>query len=85
MDTTVTISIAMLIIALLSFTYSKYRNTTTQAIQTTELQVKLANIEKELTDIKAMLVCSNEKYFALEKRVFMNEQKWEKAFVQKSN
>jgi ABC-type Fe3+-citrate transport system substrate-binding protein len=40
----------------------------------TELSVKLANIEKELAEIKKLLKDNSEKQLALEKKVFILEQ-----------
>lgn len=48
-------------------------------IKQTEFEIKLANIEKELIEIKSLLVTSNEKYERLDKRLFILETKNKKS------
>lgn len=69
------ISIATITIAILKISFEKNKDITMQATQTTELKVKLATIEKELLEIKNLILTNNEQTCKLEKRVFILEQK----------
>lgn len=83
------LSIASLITAILTLTINKNKQDKDndvkvqeteqkQALMQKELEVKYSRIETDLAEIKAMLTCSNEKYIALERRVFILENSTEK-------
>lgn len=80
MDTTVLtilgsfLGIGMFVIGLLSLLSSKQKVNNDQAVKIAELNVKLTNIEKQLTEIQTMILASNDKCTLLEKRVFILEQ-----------
>lgn len=80
MDTTVLtilgsfLAIGMFVIGLLSLLNSKQKVNDNQAVKIAELNVKLTNIEKQLTEIQTMILTSNDKHTLLEKRVFILEQ-----------
>ena len=67
-----------LILGILNYVTKNKENENKKIIKQTELEVKLANIEKELIEIKALLVSANNKYETLEKRVFVLENKEKK-------
>lgn len=52
------VSIAMLIIAILGFSLNKSKADKESSNQQTELKVKLLNIEKELLEVKAIVLTS---------------------------
>ena len=62
-----------LVLGILNYISKRNQCDTEKTIKQTELQIKLENIEKELVEIKSILVTSNEKYEKLEKRVFKLE------------
>lgn len=62
-----------LVLGILNYINKRNQCDTEKTIKQTELQIKLENIEKELVEIKSILVTSNEKYEKLEKRVFKLE------------
>jgi hypothetical protein len=80
MDTTVLtilgsfLAIGMFVIGLLSLLNNKQKVNDNQAVKIAELNVKLTNIEKQLTEIQTMILTSNDKCALLEKRVFVLEQ-----------
>lgn len=71
----VVFGLVALVLGILNYITKKNETDSQKIAKQTELEVKLANIEKELLEIKALLVTSNNKYEALEKRVFILEQK----------
>jgi hypothetical protein len=81
MDTTVLtilgsfLAIGMFVIGLLSLLNNKQKVNDNQAVKIAELNVKLTNIEKQLTEIQTMILTSNDKCALLEKRVFVLEQR----------
>lgn len=62
-----------LVLGILNYISKKNECDNQKVIKQTEFDIKLANIEKELAEIKSLLVASNEKYETLEKRVFILE------------
>jgi hypothetical protein len=62
-----------LVLGILNYISKKNECDNQKLIKQTEFEIKLANIEKELAEIKSLLVTSNEKYETLEKRVFILE------------
>ncbi|NLL64132.1 MAG: hypothetical protein GX241_07915 [Ruminococcaceae bacterium] len=74
---TVIFGLVALILGILNYATKNKENENKKIIKQTELEVKLANIEKELIEIKALLVSANNKYETLEKRVFVLEKKGE--------
>jgi hypothetical protein len=62
-----------LVLGILNYISKKNECDNQKVIKQTEFEIKLANIEKELAEIKSLLVTSNEKYETLEKRVFILE------------
>lgn len=62
-----------LVLGILNYISKKNECDNQKVIKQTEFDIKLANIEKELAEIKSLLVASNEKYETLEKRVFVLE------------
>ena len=72
---TVIFGLVALILGILNYATKNKENENKKLIKQTELEVKLANIEKELIEIKALLVSANNKYETLEKRVFVLENK----------
>jgi hypothetical protein len=64
-----------LVLGILNYSNKRNNIDSQRVAKQTELEVKLANIEKELIEIKALLVSSNNKYETLEKRVFYLENK----------
>ena len=72
---TVIFGLVALILGILNYATKNKENENKKIIKQTELEVKLANIEKELIEIKALLVSANKKYETLEKRVFILENK----------
>lgn len=75
---TVIFGLVALILGILNYATKNKENENKKLIKQTELEVKLANIEKELIEIKALLVSANNKYETLEKRVFILENKEKK-------
>ena len=75
---TVIFGLVALILGILNYATKNKENENKKLIKQTELEVKLANIEKELIEIKALLVSANNKYETLEKRVFVLENKEKK-------
>lgn len=63
-----------LVLGILNYITKKNECDNQKGIKQAEFDIKLANIEKELVEIKSLLVTSNEKYGLLEKRVFVLEQ-----------
>jgi len=72
---TVIFGLVALILGILNYVTKTKESENKKIIKQTELEVKLANIEKELIEIKALLVSANNKYETLEKRVFVLENK----------
>jgi hypothetical protein len=70
----VVFGLVALVLGILNYITKKNETDSQKIAKQTELEVKLANIEKELVEIKALLVTSNNKYETLEKRVFILEQ-----------
>lgn len=83
MDGTTGIVLAVLgclttiILGILNYSTKKNEREEQQVIKQAELSIKLNSIEKELIEIKKLLVANAEKYETLEKRVFILEQKKE--------
>ena len=83
MDGTTGIVLAVLgclttiILGILNYSTKKNEREEQQVIKQAELSIKLNSIEKELIEIKKLLVANVEKYETLEKRVFVLEQKKE--------
>jgi Na+-translocating ferredoxin:NAD+ oxidoreductase RnfG subunit len=81
MDGTTGIVLAVLgclttiILGILNYSTKKNEREEQQVIKQAELSIKLNSIEKELIEIKNLLVANAEKYETLEKRVFILEQK----------
>lgn len=63
-----------LILGILNYISKNKDSENQKLIKQTELEVKLASIEKELIEIKSLLVSANNKYETLEKRVFILER-----------
>jgi len=61
------LGIAMMVIAILNFYTNKNNRANDVAIQQATFNEKLLSIEKELVEIKALLVTNNERYLALER------------------
>ena len=70
----VVFGLVALVLGILNYISKKNEADSQKIAKQTELEVKLANIEKELVEIKSLLVTSNNKYEMLEKRVFILEQ-----------
>lgn len=70
----VVFGLVALVLGILNYISKKNEADSQKIAKQTELEVKLANIEKELVEIKSLLVASNNKYEMLEKRVFILEQ-----------
>ena len=70
----VVFGLVALVLGILNYITKKNETDSQKIAKQTELEVKLANIEKELVEIKSLLVTSNNKYEMLEKRVFILEQ-----------
>ena len=64
-----------LILGILNYINKRNDCDNEKLMKQTEFEVKLANIEKELIEIKSLLVTSNEKYERLDKRLFILENK----------
>ena len=64
-----------LILGILNYINKRNDCDNEKIIKQTEFEVKLANIEKELIEIKSLLVTANEKYERLDKRLFILENK----------
>lgn len=75
---TVIFGLVALILGILNYATKTKESENKKIIKQTELEVKLTNIEKELIEIKALLVSANNKYETLEKRVFILENKEKK-------
>lgn len=71
----VILGLVTLVLGILNYVSKKNECDNQKIVKQTEFDIKLANIEKELIEIKSLLVASNEKYEALDKRVFVLEQK----------
>lgn len=84
---TVIFGLVALILGILNYATKNKENENKKLIKQTELEVKLANIEKELIEIKALLVSANNKYETLEKRVFVLEkkEKWNERIINRIN
>lgn len=72
---TVIFGLVALVLGILNYISKNKEAENKRIAEETELKVKLANIEKELVDIKSLLVSANNKYEIIEKRVFILEQK----------
>jgi hypothetical protein len=72
---TVIFGLVALVIGILNYISKKNETDSQKIAKQTELEVKLASIEKELIEIKGLLLTSTEKYETLEKRVYILEQK----------
>jgi hypothetical protein len=72
---TVIFGLVALVIGILNYISKKNETDSQKIAKQTELEVKLASIEKELIEIKGLLLTSTEKYENLEKRVYILEQK----------
>jgi len=70
----VVFGLVALVLGILNYITKKNETDSQKIAKQTELEVKLTNIEKELVEIKSLLVTSNNKYEMLEKRVFILEQ-----------
>lgn len=70
----VVFGLVALVLGILNYISKKNEADSQKIAKQTELEVKLTNIEKELVEIKSLLVASNNKYEMLEKRVFILEQ-----------
>ena len=70
----VVFGLVALVLGILNYITKKNETDSQKIAKQTEFEVKLANIEKELCEIKSLLVTSNNKYEMLEKRVFILEQ-----------
>ncbi len=70
----VVFGLVALVLGILNYISKKNEVDNQKIAKQTELEVKLANIEKELYEIKSLLVTSNNKYETLDKRVFILEQ-----------
>lgn len=64
-----------MVIAILKYISDKQKREDEKLVKQTELTIKLANIEKELAEIKTLLITNTEKYTELERRVFILEEK----------
>jgi hypothetical protein len=71
----VILGLVTLVLGILNYVSKKNECDNQKIVKQTEFDIKLANIEKELIEIKSLLVASNEKYETLDKRVFVLEQK----------
>lgn len=71
----VILGLVTLVLGILNYVNKKNECDNQKIVKQTEFDIKLANIEKELIEIKTLLVASNEKYETLDKRVFVLEQK----------
>jgi len=69
----VVFGLVTLVLGILNYISKKNECDNQKTIKQTEFDIKLSNIEKELVEIKSLLVTSNEKYETLEKRVFILE------------
>ncbi len=67
-----------LVLGILNYISKKNESDNKKIAKQTELEIKLANIEKELIEIKSLLVTANNKYETLDKRVFILEQEKKK-------
>lgn len=68
-----------LVLGILNYINKRNECDNEKIIKQTEFEIKLANIEKELIEIKSLLVTSNEKYERLDKRLFILETKNKKS------
>lgn len=64
-----------LVLGILNYISKKNECESEKIVKQAEFEIKLANIEKELIEIKSLLVASNEKYEKLDKRLFILESK----------
>jgi hypothetical protein len=64
-----------LVLGILNYISKKNECESEKIVKQAEFEIKLANIEKELIEIKSLLVASNEKYEKLDKRLFILENK----------
>lgn len=69
----VVFGLVTLVLGILNYVNKRNGCDNDKIVKQTELQVKLVNIEKELAEIKSLLVASNIKYESLDKRVFILE------------
>lgn len=72
---TIIFGLVALVLGILNYISKNKEADNKRIAEETELKVKLASIEKELVEIKSLLVTANDKYEILEKRVFILEQK----------
>ena len=72
---TVIFGLVALVLGILNYISKNKEADNKRIAEETELKVKLASIEKELIEIKGLLLTSTEKYENLEKRVYILEQK----------
>lgn len=72
---TVIFGLVALVLGILNYISKNKESDNKRIAEETELKVKLASIEKELIEIKGLLLTSTEKYETLEKRVYILEQK----------
>lgn len=62
-----------LTLGILNYINKRNEADTNREVKQKEIEVTLANIQKELVEIKALLITANTKYETLEKRVFILE------------
>lgn len=62
-----------LVLGILNYINKRNECDNEKIVKQTEFEIKLANIEKELIEIKSLLVSSNKKYEQLDKRLLMLE------------
>ena len=72
---TIIFGLVALVLGILNYISKNKEADNKRIAEETELKVKLASIEKELIEIKGLLLTSTEKYETLEKRVYILEQK----------
>ena len=72
---TIIFGLVALVLGILNYISKNKEADNKRIAEETELKVKLASIEKELIEIKGLLLTSTEKYENLEKRVYILEQK----------
>lgn len=75
---TIIFGLVALVLGILNYISKNKEADNKRIAEETELKVKLASIEKELIEIKGLLLTSTEKYETLEKRVYILEQRKEK-------
>lgn len=72
---TVICALVVLVLGILNYSTKRAERDECKTIEQTTVTVNLVNIQKELVEIKALLIATSDDYKALERRVFIMEQR----------